>query len=72
MLNRAILLVENVIDTTLLPLVFPVPASPSWKKKKNNAGFLASSESERIMGAVLCHSGSVCECLQLDVLLSRR
>lgn len=71
MLNRATLLVEDVIDTTPLPSGLSQFQLP-WMEETYNVGFLASSESGKIMEAVPWHSGSVWECLQLDVLLSRR
>ena len=68
MLNRDTWPAEDVSDST------PLSSGPSKLRppEVNKQRMAASSESEGIMGAVPWHSGRGCECLQLDVLLSRR
>lgn len=68
MLSGAAVLTADVIDRTLLPLFF---LSFSFSKVKKPKQIMQDfwSESERITGTVPWHSGSVCETVQLGVLL---
>lgn len=68
MLSGAAVLAADVIDRTLLPLLF-LSFSFCEKPKQIMQDFW--SESERITGTVPWHSGSVCETVQLGVLLSQ-